>query len=210
MHEGAHRGFLTRGQFSRRSHHGPAVGRKAAGDVVREASRADSISSPSMKKELGISILLVVLCMVVTIMNRVFLGATNLQNMARLIGMYGIFSIGMGIVIITGGIDLSVGSVFALLGVLLAIMLAEWHWAWPLAMLRRRRRWRCRRLFTGFFARGADAAVHRHPLRPALLPWPGALHRRATRPRASATQGFEVLRSSRPATSGRAHARSCC
>ena len=29
--------------------------------------------------------------------------------------MYGIFSIGLGLVIITGGIDLSVGSVFALL-----------------------------------------------------------------------------------------------
>jgi ribose transport system permease protein len=42
--------------------------------------------------------------------------------------MFGIFSIGGGIVIITGGIDLSVGSVFALLGVLLSMMLTEWRW----------------------------------------------------------------------------------
>jgi ribose transport system permease protein len=48
--------------------------------------------------------------------------------MSRLIGTYGIFSIGVGIVIVTGGIDLSVGSIFALLGVLLSMMLAEWHW----------------------------------------------------------------------------------
>src|SRR5262249_17018406 len=51
-----------------------------------------------------------------------------------LIGMYGIFSIGAGIVIITGGIDLSVGSMLALLGVLLSMMLMEWHWPPVLAL----------------------------------------------------------------------------
>src|SRR5437868_14392755 len=88
-----------------------------------------------MKKELGILTFLILLCGVVALLNPKFLGATNLQNMSRLIGMYGIFSIGMGIVIITGGIDLSVGSVFALQGILLAMMLREWHWPWPLAAL---------------------------------------------------------------------------
>jgi ribose transport system permease protein len=82
-----------------------------------------------MRKELGIFILLVVLCAVVSILNPRFLAGANLQNMARLIGAYGIFSIGIGIVIVTGGIDLSVGSVFALLGVLLSMMLTEWGWA---------------------------------------------------------------------------------
>jgi len=115
-----------------------------------------------MKKELGIFVILVVLCAVVAILNPRFLSGANLQNQARLIGMYGIFSIGMGLVIITGGIDLSVGSVFALQGVLLAIMLKgevwylppqfvcnlinqvpgvavspvvmDWPWPWPLAV----------------------------------------------------------------------------
>lgn len=81
-----------------------------------------------MKKELGTFLLLVLLCVVVAILNPRFLSPANLQNMARLIGAYGIFSIGLGIVIITGGIDLSVGSVFALLGVLLSIMLVELGW----------------------------------------------------------------------------------
>lgn len=81
-----------------------------------------------MKKELGIFILLLVLCAIVAILNPRFLAATNLQNMARLIGAYGIFSIGLGIVIITGGIDLSVGSALALLGVLLSMMLTQWVW----------------------------------------------------------------------------------
>ncbi|MDQ3804533.1 MAG: ABC transporter permease [Acidobacteriota bacterium] len=88
-----------------------------------------------MKKELGIFILLVVLCAIVAAFNPQFLSPTNLQNMARLIGAYGIFSIGLGIVIITGGIDLSVGSVFALLGVVLSIMLSEWGWPAALAVL---------------------------------------------------------------------------
>ena len=88
-----------------------------------------------MKKELGIFVLLAVLCAAVAIINPQFVSAANLQNNARLIGMYGIFSIGMGIVIITAGIDLSVGSVFALQGVLLVMMLREWHWPWPAAVL---------------------------------------------------------------------------
>ncbi len=88
-----------------------------------------------MKKELGIFILLVVLCVVTAGNNPKFLSAANLTNMANAIGLYGIFSLGLGLVIITGGIDLSVGSVFALTGVILSMALTEWHWAWPVAAL---------------------------------------------------------------------------
>src|SRR3954464_1446518 len=88
-----------------------------------------------MRKELGTFVLLVVLCIVVAILNPSFLAPVNLQNLARLIGMYGIFSLGLGVVIITGGIDLSVGSVFALLGVLLSLMLTAWHWPAILAII---------------------------------------------------------------------------
>ena len=88
-----------------------------------------------MRKELGTFVLLIVLCIVLAILNPSFLSPANLQNLARLIGIYGIFSIGLGIVIITGGIDLSVGSVFALLGVLLSIFLVEWHMPAVIAVL---------------------------------------------------------------------------
>lgn len=88
-----------------------------------------------MRKELGTFILLVVLCVVLAILNPAFIDAANLQNLARLIGIYGIFSIGLGLVIITGGIDLSVGSVFALLGVLLSIFLVEYQMPAVLAVL---------------------------------------------------------------------------
>jgi len=80
------------------------------------------------RKEIGVLLLLVVLCAVVAVASPQFLSVTNLQNVGRLVGTYGIFSIGVGIVIITGGIDLSVGSICALLGILLSMMLVEWHW----------------------------------------------------------------------------------
>jgi len=86
-----------------------------------------------MKKEIGISVLLIVLCGVTTALNPKFISPVNLTNTANQIGMYGIFSLGLGLVIITGGIDLSVGSMIALCGVLLSMALTEWRWPWPVA-----------------------------------------------------------------------------
>ncbi len=80
------------------------------------------------RKEAAIFLLLVALCVTVSVLSPQFLSVANLQNLARLVGLYGIFSIGVGAVIITGGIDLSVGSLCALLGVLLSMMLVEWGW----------------------------------------------------------------------------------
>jgi ribose transport system permease protein len=88
-----------------------------------------------MKKELGLLALLIVLCLAVAAKNPRFLSPENLQNTTRLIGMYGVFSLGLGFVIITGGIDLSVGSVLALLGVILSIALMDWHMPAALAIL---------------------------------------------------------------------------
>jgi ribose transport system permease protein len=70
-----------------------------------------------------------------TLANPVFLGQANLLNLTRSIGLFGIFSVAMGVVIITGGIDLSIGSQFALLGVILAYLLTNYNWPWPLAVL---------------------------------------------------------------------------
>ena len=86
------------------------------------------------RKDVTVLLLLAALCAVVATASPQFLSVTNLQNIARLVGMYGIFSIGVGIVIITGGIDLSVGSICALLGVLLSMMLVEWEWPAGLAL----------------------------------------------------------------------------
>ncbi len=86
-----------------------------------------------MKKEIGIFILLVILCVITGVENPRFFSHENMANQANLVGLRGIFSIGVGLVIITGGIDLSIGSMIALVGMLLVLALTEWHWAWPLA-----------------------------------------------------------------------------
>jgi ribose transport system permease protein len=52
--------------------------------------------------------------------NSDFVGDSNVFNTTRQISMYGIISIGSAFVIITGGIDLSVGSLVGLTGVILA------------------------------------------------------------------------------------------
>jgi ribose transport system permease protein len=86
------------------------------------------------RKEISVLLLLVLLCAVVAMASPQFLSVANLQNVARLVGTYGIFSIGVGIVIMTGGIDLSVGSICALLGILLSMMLIEWQWPAAIAL----------------------------------------------------------------------------
>jgi ribose transport system permease protein len=86
-------------------------------------------------REIGITVLLIILVIVAESLNHRFLSVVNLSNLARLVGMYGIFGIGAALVIITGGIDLSSGSMFAILGVLLSIALMEKHWPWPWAVI---------------------------------------------------------------------------
>jgi len=87
-----------------------------------------------MKKDLGIFGLLVALCLITASQNHNFFSATNLTNLSNVIGLFGIFGIGSGLVIIAGGIDLSIGSMIALVGVLLPMALRDWHWSWPLAV----------------------------------------------------------------------------
>ena len=85
-------------------------------------------------RELGILLLLVVLGAVASRLNPSFLSHDNLVNIARLVGIYGIFSIGVSIVIVTGGIDLSIGSMNAILAVVLSIWLTEKKWPPVLAI----------------------------------------------------------------------------
>jgi ribose transport system permease protein len=68
----------------------------------------------------GIYIGLIVLAIFFSIASPVFLTSVNLLNVLRQISINGIIALGMTIIIISGGIDLSVGSIFALTGVLSA------------------------------------------------------------------------------------------
>ena len=86
------------------------------------------------RRELAVLALLTVVVVALSLVSQQFLTGQNLQNLARRVGMSGIFAVGLGLVIITGGIDLSVGSLFALLGILQCFMLVDWHMPWWLAL----------------------------------------------------------------------------
>jgi ribose transport system permease protein len=73
-----------------------------------------------MRRELGMGVALILMCLGLFISNPDFLGYSNSINTLRQISMLGIFAIGIGFVIITGGIDLSIGSIIGLTGVLIA------------------------------------------------------------------------------------------
>ncbi|GLQ56951.1 ABC transporter permease [Devosia nitrariae] len=86
------------------------------------------------KKDLGLAVLIIVVGAIVYLRNPLFLSPINLGNTANLIGLFGLFAIGQGFVIMTGGIDLSVGSVIALLGVLFVDMVGKLGVPWPVAV----------------------------------------------------------------------------
>jgi ribose transport system permease protein len=87
-----------------------------------------------LKKDLGLLILIIVVGAIVAFINPRFISPINLANTANLIGLFGLFSIGEGFVIITGGIDLAIGSEFALLGVLFIDLLVNYQLHWMLAV----------------------------------------------------------------------------
>lgn len=85
-----------------------------------------------MKKLLGIFGLLVVVFTATALANKQFVSAYNLQNLITWTSLFGIISIGVAFVIITGGIDLSIGSVIGLVGSLMAWLLTQK--GWPVAV----------------------------------------------------------------------------
>jgi ribose transport system permease protein len=88
-----------------------------------------------LKKDLGLLILILVVGTVTAILNPRFISPINIGNTANLIGLFGLFSIGEGFVIITGGIELSVGSVFALLGAIFIDLLVTYNVNWAVAVV---------------------------------------------------------------------------
>jgi ribose transport system permease protein len=76
------------------------------------------------RKDLGLLILILVVGAVVAAINPRFLSPINLSNTANLIGLFGIFAVAQAFVIISGGIELSVGSIIALFGVVFVDLVA--------------------------------------------------------------------------------------
>ncbi len=88
-----------------------------------------------MKKIFGIlGILIFVVVATIVLSDGIFLRPFNLENLIRRTALFGIISIGVGFVIITGGIDLSIGSVVCLVGCGLPWLLTVQGWPLPAAL----------------------------------------------------------------------------
>lgn len=81
-----------------------------------------------LKKSLGITVLLGVICLATALVSSSFLSSYNVENLIRRTALFGIIGIGVAFVIMTGGIDLSVGSIVCLVGCGLPWLLTVHHW----------------------------------------------------------------------------------
>src|SRR5262249_31480541 len=89
-----------------------------------------------MNRLFGIVLMVVTLYSVVLLSNPNARSRENHQNIAQRIGLYGVLTLGVGVLIISGGIDLSIGSVVGLSAVTLALLLEKrWHPAAAVAIV---------------------------------------------------------------------------
>ena len=94
-----------------------------------------------MNKLIGIAVLLVLVAAVTTVLSYddvtqsfTFLSSYNLENLLRRIGLFGVLSVAAAFVIVTGGIDLSIGAVVCVAGCLLPWLLVDVGLPAPIAM----------------------------------------------------------------------------
>ena len=84
-----------------------------------------SLSNSHIRGRFGLVIALVIAIAVLAMLRPHFLSSANLLNVVRQISINGMLAVGVTFVLLTAGVDLSLGSVVALAGVLAA------HFAHP-------------------------------------------------------------------------------
>lgn len=105
------------------------------------ASKADPLIAPRVSvgarllrsREAGILVALALMVGLLSVASPEFRTADNLLNNARNLSFVGIVALGQAMVMITGGIDLSAGSIWGLTAVSTAALMAQ-GWPTPLAM----------------------------------------------------------------------------
>lgn len=78
-------------------------------------------------RQFGLVFVALIIIIFMSITSDVFLTSQNIINILRQISINGILAVGMTFVILTGGIDLSVGSVVAITGVIAGSLLQDGH-----------------------------------------------------------------------------------
>ena len=85
-----------------------------------DASDANSRDWVAIIGQFGALIVLAVICVIFAFLEPAFVSQRNIFNVLRQVSIYGVLAIGMTFVILTGGIDLSIGSLLAFAGIVAA------------------------------------------------------------------------------------------
>lgn len=86
-------------------------------------------------KELGIFLVLIAMLLIFSILSPQFLKVNNIFNITKQIATLGICSVGFTFVLITGGIDLSLGYQISLINIICAYLMTKTGVHWILAIL---------------------------------------------------------------------------
>ncbi len=100
-----------------------------------EPQRATFLRRLLRSNILGIIVTLIIECVILSLLSPYFLTSRNLLNVLRSISITGTVAVGMTMVLISGGLDLSVGSVIGLGGIVTAYALTSWGMSLGLAFL---------------------------------------------------------------------------
>lgn len=108
----------------------------------QSATRIDDFSAIVQRRKSGflqsithaqpvwVFLAMLLVCFVMSFVSDKFLSTQNLFNTSRNFAFTGIMALGMTTVIITGGIDLSIGSVMGVSGIVLGMVMAGGHSIW--------------------------------------------------------------------------------
>ena len=92
-------------------------------DNINRSAFLKQIKSLPLAGEFGVFVALLTMCVIMSFASPYFLKTVNIFNILRNMSTIGIMAIGMTMIIVTGGIDLSVGSQMAVSGMIMARML---------------------------------------------------------------------------------------
>src|SRR3982074_1268491 len=107
---------------------------QAASQPVSSPIRLSTWARILAIREVGTVAALILMLLVIAVFIPEFRQWGNIVNITRNFSFVGIVALGMTLVILTGGIDLSVGSVWGMSAVIVAFLLTH-GWSVPLAIL---------------------------------------------------------------------------
>lgn len=103
--------------------------------VMKSKQSLGGLRAFTKRSEFSVLIGLVAIVIIMSFASPYFLKLNNLMNVLQQISRYGIISVGMALVMITGGIDLSVGYIVALCACMSAYLTTNKGMAWPAVLV---------------------------------------------------------------------------